>query len=255
MYLPVLQFINFLVILVVMIFLVKYLSDIFFGENYEPPTWEYAHKEGTINKELSRVSKNYPDKIRFYNFWLQIQRINNDNVHGAIAELGVYKGESARLLHLMAPGRDLHLFDTFQGYTGVDLKSETGEASTYTTDNFADTSVAKVLKFIGGNPDKLKVHTGYFPQSAEGLNVKTFALVNIDADLYKPTKAGLEYFYPLLPPGGVILVHDYNHKWEGLMKAVDEFATTIPESLVLVPDVDSTVMIIKNRLYPCKTED
>jgi hypothetical protein len=43
------------------------------------------------------------------------------------------------------------------------------------------------------------------------------------------------------------MIHDYNEKWEGLMKAVDEFAATIPEPLVVIPDLDSTVMILKNR--------
>jgi hypothetical protein len=32
------------------------------------------------------------------------------------------------------------------------------------------------------------------------------------------------------------------------MKAVDEFAATIQEKLILVPDLDCTVMIIRNRL-------
>ncbi|MBU2649381.1 MAG: TylF/MycF family methyltransferase, partial [Bacteroidetes bacterium] len=59
--------------------------------------------------------------------------------------------------------------------------------------------------------------------------------------------AGLEFFYPRLVPGGVILVHDYNSKWEGAMKAVNEFASNIPETLVHVPDSDNTIMIIKNR--------
>jgi len=218
----------------------------FFGENYEPPAWELARKEGRLSKELLKVSRNYPDKIRLFNFWLQIQRINKDRVKGDFAELGVYKGDSARLLHLMAPDRNFHLFDTFEGFTSTDIQSETGKATTYSTKNFANTSVNKVLKKIGGNPDKLKIHAGYFPQSADGLEETTYALVNMDADLYNPTKAGLEFFYPRLSPGGVIFIHDYNDKWEGLMKAVDEFASTIPEKLILVPDLDSTVMLVKN---------
>ena len=88
----------------------------------------------------------------------------------------------------------------------------------------------------------------HFPDSAKGLRENNYALVNMDADLYNPTKAGLEYFYPRISPGGVIMIHDYNEKWEGLMKAVDEFASTIPEPLVVIPDLDSTVMILKNRL-------
>jgi|WetSurMetagenome_2_1015567.scaffolds.fasta_scaffold213673_2 O-methyltransferase len=247
MQLPIFYLINFSIILIVLIFLIKYLWDMFFGENYEPPAWEHARKEGRLSKELLKASRNYPDKIRLYNFWLQIQRINKDSVQGDFAELGVYKGDSARLFHLMVPERTLHLFDTFEGFTGKDLQPETGKAATYSTKNFADTSLNKVLKKIGGNPDKLKIHDGYFPQSTEGLEETTYALVNMDADLYNPTKAGLEYFYPRLSPGGAIFIHDYNDKWEGLMKAVDEFATTIPEKLILVPDLDSTVMFVKNR--------
>jgi O-methyltransferase len=219
----------------------------FFGENYEPPAWEHARKEGRLSRELLKTSRNYPDKIRLYNFWLQVQRINKDKVEGDFAELGVYKGDSARLLHLMAPDRTFHLFDTFEGFKDTDLQPETGKAATYSTKNFADTSVEKVLKHIGGNPDKIKFHPGYFPQSAAGMEDVAYAVVNLDADLYNPTKAGLEYFYPRLSPGGVIFIHDYNDKWEGLMKAVDEFVENRPEQLILSPDLDSTAMIVKNK--------
>jgi len=218
----------------------------FFGESYEPPAWENARKQGKLSKELLKASRNYPDKVRLYNFWLQIQRIEKDGIKGDMAELGVYKGDTARVFHLMAPDRILHLFDTFEGFTATDLQPETGEAATYTTKNFADTSINKVLKKIGGDSSTIKTHAGYFPQSTVGLEDTTFAIVNIDADLYNPTKAGLEYFYPRLSPGGVIFIHDYNYKWEGLMKAVDEFVATIPEKLILVPDLDSSVMIVKS---------
>lgn len=246
MHLPLLQLVNFTIILIVLIFLIKYLWDIFFGDHYAPPDWDAARKQKRISKELLKAGKNYPDKIRFYTFWLQIQQLNKLNVTGDFAELGVYKGESARLLRLMAPGRKLHLFDTFEGFSEKDLEVEKGEASTYTEQNFSDTHINKVLKNIGGYPDEVIVHAGYFPQSAAGLEHTTFAMVNLDADLYNPTKAGLEYFYPRLAPGGVILIHDYNDKWEGLKRAVDEFVREIPEQLVVIPDFDSTVLIIKN---------
>ncbi len=247
MHLPLFYILNFTIILIVLIFLIKYLWDMFFGENYEPPAWEHARKEGRISRELLKASRNYPDKIRLYNFWLQVQRINTDRVEGDFAELGVYKGDSARLLHLMDTDRTFHLFDTFEGFTGNDLGTETGKAATYSSKDFADTSVTKVLKNIGGNTEKLKIHAGYFPQSTTAIGETSFALVNMDADLYNPTKAGLEYFYPRLAAGGVIFIHDYNDKWEGLVKAVDEFAATISENIILVPDLDSTVMIVKNR--------
>ncbi len=248
MHLPVFQLINFSIILIVLIFLIKYVWDMFFGDTYEPPAWEQARKEGQLDSRLLKTARNYTDKVRLYNFWLQVQRIRKDNINGDFAELGVYKGESARLLHLMAPHRTLHLFDTFEGFTDSDLQPETGKAATYSSRDFADTSVEKVLKTIGGNRDKLLVHAGYFPGSTSGLVDTRYAIVNLDADLYKPTKAGLEYFYPRLSDGGVIFIHDYNHKWEGLMKAVDEFAALIPEQLIAVPDLDSSVMIVRNKI-------
>ena len=36
-----------------------------------------------------------------------------------------------------------------------------------------------------------------------------FALVHLDCDLYAPMRAGLEFFYPKLVPGGFMIIHDY----------------------------------------------
>ena len=46
--------------------------------------------------------------------------------------------------------------------------------------------------------------------------------------------------------GGVIIIHDYNHNWHGIPKAIDEFLQTIPESLLEIPDWQGSAMIIKN---------
>jgi O-methyltransferase len=69
----------------------------------------------------------------------------------------------------------------------------------------------------------------------------------MDADLYNPTRSGLEFFYPLLSPGGIIMVHDYNYKWPGIIKAVDDFIKTIPENMFLLSDINGTAMIIRNK--------
>jgi len=45
---------------------------------------------------------------------------------------------------------------------------------------------------------------------------------------------------------GVIIIHDYNHNWNGVRKAVDEFAKTIPESIIEITDWQGSAMIIKN---------
>ena len=190
------------------------------------------------------MERKYPDKVRFFNIWFQIERLKKEKVAGCFAELGVYKGETARIIHLTAPSRILRLFDTFEGLPSKDLKEETGEAATYTSKNFADTSIQKIVSLFK-NDMNVKIHPGYFPDTTAGLENETYAFVNIDADLYNPTKEGLNFFYPRLAPGGCIIIHDYNYKWEGAMKAVDEFVKGIPESLVAIPDMQSSVMIVK----------
>ena len=59
--------------------------------------------------------------------------------------------------------------------------------------------------------------------------------------------AALAFFYPRLVSGGALLIRDYNHKWEGVKRAVDEFILTIPENYVSVPDMYGSVILVKNK--------
>ncbi|MFH0864805.1 MAG: TylF/MycF/NovP-related O-methyltransferase [Bacteroidota bacterium] len=229
------------------IIMIRYLWLSFTEKSYHPAQWTHWRKQNLIPKTIIEIEKNYDDKIRLYNFWFQINRLQRENIKGAFAELGVYKGETSKIIHAMDSARKFHLFDTFEGFKKEDLKIETGEAATYRTKNFADTSEQKVLNFIEGNKNII-VHKGHFPETAKGLENETFALVNIDADLHNPIKEGCVFFYPRLAPGGVLIIHDYNHKWEGAMKAVNDFAKTIPENLIEIADMHGSVMIIKNKI-------
>jgi O-methyltransferase len=246
MKIPVFQLLNLVLILVLLGFLAWYLWDMFAGKGYQPVSWKIARKKGVIPSVLLRLERNYADKVRFFSWWYQAERLKRENIGGAWAELGVYKGDSARILYNLDPARKLFLFDTFTGFTKTDLSVETGEAATYTTRNFADTSLQQVKEHIGGDENVIFC-PGYFPDSAANLTDERFSLVNMDADLYKPTSAGLQFFYPRLIPGGVIFIHDYNEKWPGIIKAVDEFVREIPESPVLLPDMDGTLLLVKNK--------
>jgi O-methyltransferase len=244
--LSIFQIINFLLIFLVLFFFVKYIWGIFYDKNYQPTQWEHKIKTKQVSKELIRLERNYPDKVRFFNFWFQIERIKKEKIKGCFAELGVYKGETARLIHKMDTLRKFYLFDTFDGFRNKDLDIEIGEAAKYTTQDFADTNINRVKNYINGN-ENLIFRKGYFPDTTKDLENETYAFVNMDADLHNPTKEGLLYFYPRLASGGVIIIHDYNYKWEGAVKAVDDFVKTIPENLVYLPDMYCSVMIIKNK--------
>jgi len=236
-----------ILIAVLAVLMFRYLWLSLKEKSYYPEQWAFMLKKKKISEDLINIEENYDDKIRFYNFWFQISRLKRENILGNFAELGVYKGDTAKIIYAMDKSRKLHLFDTFEGFEKEDLKEETGEAASYSTKNFADTNLKKVLANIDGG-NNIIVHKGYFPDTTKGFETNKYALVNIDADLYNPIKEGLNYFYPLLSPGGVIIIHDYNHKWEGAIKAVNEFAAKIPENIIEISDKYGSVMIVKNKI-------
>ena len=224
----------------------KYLETFWTYKVYKPYLWEQAVKNSTLSPILKSLERKYYDKIRLYNMWLQIERIKRENIQGNFAELGVHKGETAKIIYEMSGSQKLHLFDTFEGFSEKDLQHESKKGGQYTTSEFSDTSLAEVKKYINGDA-RVIYHPGYFPDTAKGLENEQFSFVHLDADLYLPTIEALKFFYPRLTPGGAIIIHDYNHIWDGIKKAVHEFMPTIPENLIELADWKGSAMIIKNK--------
>jgi O-methyltransferase len=185
------------------------------------------------------------DFCRMMSLQLAAERIIVKNVPGAIAEVGVYRGEFAAVLNQLFSDRTLYLFDTFEGFSGNDLlDGKEGEHSQAAVGDFENTNVELVMSRMA-RPEKVIVLKGYFPASTEGLE-DTFALVSLDVDLYKPTVAGLDYFYPRLVKGGCIFIHDYNNRrYKGVRKAVDEFTEANGVPLVQLPDFAGTAVLPK----------
>ena len=238
----------YLLLTTLIVFALWYVFDWTHGTDRQNKQWVEAKKAGEISKSLQKAYRFYPDKQRFILFWLQLRRLSVDVPETAVmAELGVYRGQTARQLQLMAPQRQLFLFDTFEGFREKDLEDESGKALSYTTASFADTSMALVQEKLS-SLDNIHFFKGDFSALIPEIPEVKYALVSIDADLAVPTLAGLRYFYPRLCPGGVIIVHDYNENWPSLMEAVDAFLSTIPEQPTLIPDQDNSLVIVKNAL-------
>jgi hypothetical protein len=125
------------------------------------------------------------------------------NVPGDMAELGVASGASAKMIAARAPERTLHLFDTFEGLPApIEGDSPRFKKGQY---RYALEKVQEYLK--DGN---MRFHKGLFPESAHEASHLRFAFVHLDVDLYEPMKAGLDWFYPRLNKGGILICHDYD---------------------------------------------
>jgi hypothetical protein len=182
------------------------------------------------------------DLGRWHFLQLVCDQILAEQLDGDVAELGVYRGNTAALLVRLARrlGRIAYLLDTFTGFSsddlvGIDVRERF---------EFADTSIEAVRSLIG--EESIVFVQGLFPASAAQLPETSFVLVHLDCDLYAPMKAGLEYFYPRVRPGGFIVMHDYSSlRWPGSIKAVDEFLADKPERIIPIPDKSGTAVIRK----------
>ena len=195
---------------------------------------------------LADAPDNQYDMARYFFFCLVLDQIIKEGLQGDVAELGVYKGNTATLIAHIARriGSTAYLLDTFEGFSKRDLK----DIDTNVRMSFDDTSLNTVRALVG--EDNVKYIKGYFPKSASQMpDDKPFCLVHIDCDLYSPIKSALEYFYPRVVPGGFIIIHDYSSLyWDGAERAVDEFFADKVESIVPLPDAAGSVVIRKARL-------
>lgn len=157
---------------------------------------------------------------------------------GNVAEVGVYKGGTAYLLS-QNTAKQVYLFDTFQGMPkvkeGVDLHHE---------GDFADTSyeqVAELLKEFSN----VTITKGLFPKDSGNIVAsKQFSLVHLDCDIYDSVKEALEFFYPRMLSGGIIVFDDYAEpNCPGAKLAVDQFFQDKPQKPFLTTQSQAAVRI------------
>jgi hypothetical protein len=84
--------------------------------------------------------------------------------------------------------------------------------------------------------DFCRIVPGWIPETFAPFANRAFRFVHIDVDLHAPTQASLEFFYPRLVPGGVLLLDDHGFiDCPGARRAALEFFADKPEPLIELP--------------------
>jgi len=171
-------------------------------------------------------------------FFLHSLACAQSKLPGAIAEVGVFEGGSARMICESKGDVTLHLFDTFSGLPAA------GEHDTYAhraKANLYACSIESIQSYLQTFPNVF-YHEGLFPHSATKVpEGEKFSFAHFDVDLYESTLACLNYFYPRMNPGGVMLSHDYSIL-NGVRKAFTEFLGDKPEQLIELPTTQCMVV-------------
>src|SRR5690606_38072231 len=108
------------------------------------------------------------------------------------------------------------------------------EKKIYPKKGIYDASLESVQNYLS-EFDNVSYYKGFFPDSAVDLDPDLkFCFVNMDVDLYESTLSCLEFFYPRMHPGGIMLSHDYS-LLTSVERAFTEFFADKRENLIELP--------------------
>ena len=180
-----------------------------------------------------------------------VRYLTSNRITGDIVECGVWRGGSmmAAALTLIECGdvsRDLFLFDTFEGMvapTDRDVaidgrsagkllqshkKTESDSVWCYATLN----TVKEAMESTGYRAEGVHYVQGKVEVTIPRYAPTQIALLRLDTDWYESTRHEMEYLFPRLVKGGVLIVDDYGH-WKGAREAVDEYLSNNRIKLLL----------------------
>ena len=190
---------------------------------------KFYKKKNEINK-----FDNVKNTIKYYTLMSKLNIKKNIN----IVECGVGAGESLSYLSLvtqiMKINKKIWAFDSFEGFpefTEEDVgKYQKGRNKTIYK-NYNIDYVKNSLKSCGVNDEEIEninFIKGFFPDSFKHYNGERIDFLHLDVDLYKSYKYCLEFFWPFLDKGSIVLFDEYKsesdlYKWPGASRAIDEF--------------------------------
>lgn len=186
-------------------------------------------------RRIIRAVKPYTktSQERLASLLLAVEYLHRRRVPGAIAECGVWAGGSMMavalmLLELGPPERSFWLYDTFDGMppptpadrsvTGIDAPS----AYFRGWDRVPLATVRRNMASTGWPMDLVRFVEGRVEDTIPAALPGPLAILRLDTDWYESTRHELLHLYPLLRPGGILIIDDYGH-WQGARKATDEY--------------------------------
>lgn len=150
--------------------------------------------------------------LMFYDIYKRVAEIN-----GHIADIGTFKGASflflAKLVKLFEPYNTtvVHGFDWFKG-----MDTGTGDNPEFTGKYVGDFGRLNRLIDLQGLSPIAKIHsldlTNDLPKFFTEREYMKFKLVFLDCGIHEVLEKSIEYFWPRLVNGGILVLDHYNSK-------------------------------------------
>jgi O-methyltransferase len=179
---------------------------------------------------------------RMYSLYKAVQYVVKKGIPGDFVECGVWKGGASMLmaktlLEMGGNDRTIYMYDTYEGMTKPTkedcsvVSGTTPVEKIWKREQAEDHNnwcygpiegVKEVMASTGYPPNKLVFVKGPVEETIPNTMPKQIALLRLDTDWYNSTKHEMEHLFPLLAPGGILILDDYGY-WAGARQAVDEY--------------------------------
>jgi predicted O-methyltransferase YrrM len=145
---------------------------------------------------------------------------------GKLVECGVARGGCLALLHKANPDLRIIGLDSWEGMPSITEEDDTSKCKKWVGSKWGDeTDVYKTYDFIGSSPKNLTLIKGWVEDTIPE-NISLFNdldVLRIDTDFYNSVKFCLDYLYPKLKNGGLVILDDWHYNPKGVRKAVNDF--------------------------------
>lgn len=180
----------------------------------------------------SAAGRTLVSRDRCYVLWQTLQQASR--LDGSLAEFGVFRGGTAILaaatVRETGMDRPLHLVDSFAG-----MPDTVESIDRFRKGDLSSASADDVRRALSEYPFAT-VHEGFIPDVLGKLKTDRIAWAHVDVDIYEAVRDCLEYLYPRLCSGAMVVHDDYGFpSCPGARRAVDEFYLDRPEIPLCLP--------------------
>jgi O-methyltransferase len=205
----------------------------------------YVKNNFAFNKKIQGTTKDVMDDL-LWRHWIVSYAVKHATKFAKtenynLVECGVEWGYTAFFALKTLANNDkkinlfsMHLYDAWQ-----DMREEELLESEYWHVNlYKNLDIESTKKNLTEFKENLIFHQGYIPDSLTKKPVPPDAIfyLHIDLNSAKPTEHALEFFYPRLVAGGVILFDDYGwDAYEDTKNTIEDFFKDKPGLLMKIP--------------------
>jgi O-methyltransferase len=152
------------------------------------------------------------------------------DIKGDYVECGVWRGGmSAAISEILPMNKRIHLFDSFEGLPmakeidGEDaIKWQQNTSSPHYYNNCSAEEQYAIKAMEKANCTNYKTYKGWFNETVPKFLGDEISILRLDGDWYESIMVCLQYLFPKVVNGGIVILDDY-HYWDGCAKAVHDY--------------------------------